>query len=359
MDLPSASFSFFLPSIYDGNKLECRVYLPLALQNIESATIWLNRGAIVAHPYATLGGCYDDPVVSVIGSELLQAGCVVGTFNFRYNHPLLTPGHSAMTKLLMKRQYSGAGDSEGRTSWTAKPELGDYVSFYGFMLQYLHFLKLALAPEDQGDSNLRKPTGEEPSSPDIRLILGGYSYGSLIASHVPTLDTMLDLFQSAPMTTSANEETPIHEIRSTAKHLAGLSLERLQRSHCLADAPDLHALMTSISYLLVSPLLPPISQFLTVFSTLSLNLKTETPKGPHIPCPRPADQQSTHHTLALFGDQDTFTSAGKLRRWADEMVHIPHSQFQSRMIDGAGHFWRENGVEMRARHALREWLCQI
>lgn len=42
------------------------------------------RGAIVAHPYASLGGCYDDPVVSFIGGELLGNGYVVGTFNFRY-----------------------------------------------------------------------------------------------------------------------------------------------------------------------------------------------------------------------------------------------------------------------------------
>ncbi|CAG8909420.1 unnamed protein product [Penicillium egyptiacum] len=336
MDLPSASFSFYLPSVYDGNKLECRIYLPSALQNIESASTWPSRGAIVAHPYATLGGCYDDPVVSFIGSELLQAGCIVGTFNFR-----------------------GAGHSEGRTSWTAKPELGDYVSFYGFMLQYLHFLKLALARGEQVHSKPCKATDGVKSCPDIRLIIGGYSYGSLIASHVPTLDTMLDLFQSAPTTTSTNKATPIHEIRSTAKRIVALSLEQLLLSHNLADAPGLGALTTSISYLLVCPLLPPISQFLTVFSTLSLNVKKETPKGPHIPCPRPADQQSTHHTLALFGNQDTFTSAEKLRRWSDEMVHMPRSQFQFRMIDGAGHFWRENGVEVQARHALKEWLCQI
>ncbi|KAJ5824147.1 hypothetical protein N7447_006487 [Penicillium robsamsonii] len=333
MDLPSPSFSIFLPSVYDGNKLECRIYLPTVLNNIESTTSWPNRGAIIAHPYATLGGCYDDPIVSFIGGELLLAGCIVGTFNFR-----------------------GAGHSEGRTSWTAKPELGDYVSFYGFMLQYLHSLKLALAPKDQVEPH-RDP-GEEKSSSDISLVLGGYSYGSLIASHVPTLDTMLDLFQSAP-TTSTNKTTPIYEIMSTAKRITALSLQQLQASHSLTDAPDLRVLTTSISYLLVSPLLPPISQFLTVFSTLSLKVKTETPGGPHIPCPRPADQQSTHHTLALFGDQDTFTSAGKLQKWSDEMVHMPHSQFQFRMIDGAGHFWRENGVEVRARHALKEWLCQI
>ncbi|KAF7517209.1 hypothetical protein PCG10_001527 [Penicillium crustosum] len=307
------------------------------LQNIESATTWPNRGAIVAHPYATLGGCYDDPVVGFIGSELLQAGCIVGTFNFR-----------------------GAGDSEGRTSWTAKPELGDYVSFYGFMLQYLHFLKLALTPGEEVDSSKpHKVSDGVKNRTDIHLILGGYSYGSLIASNVPTLDTMLDLFQFAPITTPTNKPTPMREIMSTAKRIAALSLEQIQMSHNLADVPDLRALTTSISYLLVSPLLPPISQFLTVFSTLSLNVKTDTPKGPHIPCPRPADQQSSHHTLALFGDQDTFTSAGKLEKWSDEMVHMPCSQFQFRMIDGAGHFWRENGVEVRARHALKQWLSEI
>ena len=225
---------------------------------------------------------------------------------------------------------SGAGDSEGRTSWTAKPELGDYVSFYGFMLQYLHFLKLTLTPGEEVDSSKpHKVSDGVKNRTDIHLILGGYSYGSLIASNVPT------------------------------KRIAALSLEQIQMSHNLADVPDLRALTTSISYLLVSPLLPPISQFLTVFSTLSLNVKTDTPKGPHIPCPRPADQQSSHHTLALFGDQDTFTSAGKLEKWSDEMVHMPCSQFQFRMIDGAGHFWRENGVEVRARHALKQWLSEI
>ncbi|OQE39266.1 hypothetical protein PENCOP_c007G00261 [Penicillium coprophilum] len=335
MDILSPSLSFFIPSVYDGNKLECRIHLPPVLKNIESTTTWLNRGAIVAHPYATLGGCYDDPVVSFIGSELLQAGYIVGTFNFR-----------------------GAGHSEGRTSWTAKPELGDYVSFYGFMLQYLHILGLVLAPRDQVDSKPHKVSDEENKSPDIRLVLGGYSYGSLIASHVPTLDTMLDLFQPVPTTTSTNKATAIYDIRSTAKRIAALSLEKLQMSCNLTDSPDLRASMISISYLLVSPLLPPISQLLTVFSTLSLKVKTETSQGPHIRCPRPADQQSTHHTLALFGDQDTFTTAGKLQQWSDEMVRMSRSQFQFRMIVGAGHFWRENGVEVRARHALKEWLCQ-
>jgi alpha/beta superfamily hydrolase len=42
------------------------------------------NAAIVAHPYAPLGGCYDDPVVASMGNALLDAGYIVGTFNFRY-----------------------------------------------------------------------------------------------------------------------------------------------------------------------------------------------------------------------------------------------------------------------------------
>ncbi|KAJ5788475.1 hypothetical protein N7457_003465 [Penicillium paradoxum] len=336
MDLALASFSFSIPSIYDGGKLECRIYLPPAFKNIESATSWPVRGAIVAHPYATLGGCYDDPVVSFIGDELLHADYIVGTFNFR-----------------------GAGSSQGRTSWTAKPELGDYVSFYGFMLQYLHLLKLALARRDQTDSsNPCIATDGAKTRSDVHLILGGYSYGSMIASHVPALDTMLHLFQTVPTATTTNQ-TPMTKIKEAAERIAASTLDRLEIHYTLAHTSDLTALNTSISYLLVSPLLPPVSQLLTIFSTLSLNVKTETPQGPLIPCPRLADQQSTHPVLALFGDQDTFTSAGKLQRWSDEMAHMPRSQFRFRMIDGAGHFWREPGVEMRARHALKEWLGQI
>src|SRR5436190_3450724 len=37
--------------------------------------------------------------------------------------------------------FRGAGESDGRTSWTARPELGDYISFYGFMVHYIHGLE--------------------------------------------------------------------------------------------------------------------------------------------------------------------------------------------------------------------------
>ncbi|CAG8412488.1 unnamed protein product [Penicillium salamii] len=339
MELPIPSFSFNIPSVYDGRKLQCRIFLPAGYQNIQPRPRSQIRGAIVAHPYAPLGGCYDDPVVDFVSHELLDAGFIVGTFNFRWDR--IQTKEYPNTQLTV--DYSGAGDSEGRTSWTSKPELGDYVSFYGFMLNYLHRLKHALAPnQSAAEPCTSTPGGLEDPSPDItpslsdvHLILGGYSYGSLIASHVPSLGVIVDLFQTS--------DPSISEIRNTAYRVA---ISSLDHPISLTD-PDLSAL-TTISYLLVSPLLPPISQLLTIFTTLSLKVASRT-----LPCPDPADQLSRHRTLALAGNQDSFVSAAKLERWSEDLLHMPGSQFQFRMIDGADHFWRRNE---RARLFLRVWL---
>ncbi|KAJ5659359.1 hypothetical protein N7507_005810 [Penicillium longicatenatum] len=312
MHLHRPTFSFSIPSIHDGRQLECRVYLPLHLQNIESAPPRRIQGAIFAHPYAPLGGSYDDPVVSFIGGELHHAGFIVGTFNFR-----------------------GAGGSEGTTSWTAKPELGDYTSFYGFMLYYLNALESAQGSSAEGDR-------------DIDLILGGYSYGSMIASNVPTLDVMIDLFRPGPGTGCVFDRIFREARKIAAATIPGSVATRLE------DRDD-EGLRTStlISYLLVSPLLPPVSSFLTAFTTLSVDVGGRSAQARPA---RPADQLRVHRTLVLFGDDDTFTPVGKLRRWSAEFGRMPHSQFRGCEIEGAGHFWREDGVEQEARQILREWL---
>jgi len=74
------AYSFTIPSLKDDIKLDCRVYRPRTLGDISREV----KAAVVAHPYAPLGGCYDDPVVASMTETLLQQGYVVGTFNFRY-----------------------------------------------------------------------------------------------------------------------------------------------------------------------------------------------------------------------------------------------------------------------------------
>lgn len=84
--LPPPTISFTIPSIHDDLVLQCRIYHPVCLAPtlISHLSEWKNQAAIVAHPYAPLGGCYDDPVVNVVAAEILNRGFIVGTFNFRF-----------------------------------------------------------------------------------------------------------------------------------------------------------------------------------------------------------------------------------------------------------------------------------
>lgn len=85
MDEPA--YSFTIPSLASDTPLDCRIYHPTDLEAIlanAAENKHATRGAAVAHPYAPLGGNYDDSVVLAVVRCLLKEGYVVGTFNFRY-----------------------------------------------------------------------------------------------------------------------------------------------------------------------------------------------------------------------------------------------------------------------------------
>lgn len=87
MALPEPAFSFTIPSVHDDTVLDCRVYHPVTFfsDNEGENRRWEAKGAILAHPYAPMGGCQDDPVVCALAKAILTKGMVVGTFNFRYD----------------------------------------------------------------------------------------------------------------------------------------------------------------------------------------------------------------------------------------------------------------------------------
>lgn len=90
--LPDPSLSLTIPSLQDGTALDCRVYHPQSLSANPRAPSWQRHAAILAHPYAPLGGCYDDPVLAEAIEQLLRSGFLVATFNFRcVLWPVLTP----------------------------------------------------------------------------------------------------------------------------------------------------------------------------------------------------------------------------------------------------------------------------
>ncbi|PVH92095.1 hypothetical protein DM02DRAFT_620147 [Periconia macrospinosa] len=393
---PEPRFTCTIPSIYDDIPLNIRVYHPDGLSRPgskdskheeESQLKWQRKGVVMAHPYAPMGGSYDDHVVAIVIDEFLRKGWVVGTFNFR-----------------------GAHGSKGRTSWSGKPELDDYISFAAFFMHYLSYLQpnpppTAVFAPDQSPGN----TEQQGHNPPI-VVLGGYSYGSMILRHLPPVPSILQPF-STPLTGSAADEILlrahkladqvnlgwINAARATAErgrrqgHEAKLSViiggeetspknRRSSRdirrsmdggsgrrslniseslrglSHRRSPHPQTPEptsarpaiVMPHVRYLIVSPLAPPIS-------TLA------TPALGHKFWNRAAssgaagDVIAKHQSLVVYGDQDQFSSTHKVREWVGRLQSDGASQCSATEIKGAGHFWHDHRAERELRNAIEEW----
>lgn len=335
----------------------------------------------------------------------------------------------------------GAGDSKGRTSWTAKPELCDYVSFAGCFIYYLNSLDPPAPFHALEHSWSRSDTTPSPipSSMDVPmdhlngldsrmiLILGGYSYGSMICTHLPTTDTIVQRFASVAQGSAEAEvrlralhlsmqwnkearlmnearrgrslqdpeslEGPFHSIsiggdeskpgtRRPSRE-SKRSLDHIRRSldnsrrklgiryHSSTEIIDSLALeermgpeeiiIPTTFYLLISPLLPPISMFATMFSKHNPNALGNQAVSNYGPASNVHvnEKLTSATTLAIYGDKDFFTSHKKLRKWAEHLAEIPESRFRFREIGGAGHFWNEQGVEGQMRSAIRDWIQDI
>ncbi len=240
------------------------------------------------------------------------------------------------------------------------------------------------------------------------VILGGYSYGSLILRHLPPVPTILQPFsapvsgtaaeeivlrarkladqsnlewinltrddtrarrksragnESRPPVTMGGEETSPEKRRSSRdvrRSLEGGRLEirtrlshRRRESHEPGPQPDTNSAtitMPNVRYLLISPLTPPTSALAA--PALIHRFWSRSKDG----C---QDVIGKHISLAIYGDQDIFASAKKIRDWAEQLKAEPTSRFSSVEVTGAGHFWHESGVEARLRSALKEWETAI
>jgi hypothetical protein len=78
---------FTVPSLHDSLELDGRLYFPRQLYGTENVV--LKGFALFAHPYAPLGGNWDDPIVQNMGGLLLKQGLALCTFNFRYVIPIV------------------------------------------------------------------------------------------------------------------------------------------------------------------------------------------------------------------------------------------------------------------------------
>ena len=392
--LPQPSANFTLPSLHDDLELDCRLYFP----RIRSETHEAPRPqgcAIFAHPYAPLGGCYDDPVVQSVGEVLIRNGFVLATFNFR-----------------------GAEKSAGRTSWSGKAELADYVSVYAFVLAFMN-ANVNAAIYHSPDTNHNKP-----HDPPI-LLLGGYSYGSMIAAHLPDSKVVLSILQHATEGSAEYEiRNRAHELgqaflgycgaqhqrgRNSLKALPGdilspsgatfggyesptaahkisrevsrrsidrervrQSVDKVRRrlssrgnsngsnSSSSAEAVEIPQVMPKLVYLLISPLLGPVSGFATLFLKLKFERRDMTSTAAKDTTITDTDSMlSANPSFVVFGTDDHFTSSRKVKEWCESLKAKPGSMMDFREIHDAGHFWHDPELEAQMTSAVSGWLAKI
>ncbi|PTB73934.1 hypothetical protein M440DRAFT_1381984 [Trichoderma longibrachiatum ATCC 18648] len=334
--LPQPSFTLTIPSIHDGTPLECRIYHPASLSRNkpQPSEPWKRHAAVFAHPYAPLGGSFDDGIVDIVAAQLLRKGYLLGTFNFR-----------------------GAGQSGGRTSWTARPERDDYISFVGFMVHYVHGL---VSSGDADDTRVNTCSQRPPV-----LLMAGYSYGAMITTQLPPLNELLEPF------TSPDSGSHAAQIRLRAEGWAEKQRHISREAQGQHTTPDSSSAspghltpangrlspidgftMPRPAYLLVSPL----QGLVTHLATMSLLPSVFARRRP-IPQQDPSAEAKLvqNPTLAVFGDCDIFVPVGKLRAWVARLSAQPASQFRGHEIPSAGHFWAEEGV----LHAMLDLVCEF
>ena len=318
----------------------------------------------------------------------------------------------------------------------------DYISFVGLFVHYLKALNppIPINRTNELTNNALSPIQSAFPVPDdgfqrhtsrTMIILGGYSYGSFVASYLAPIETIIAQFMSTrPGTAEAeivlraqrlasqwNEEAVqqikmrrgrslrAHSSMRSSSHSISMGGEEtepglrrssrdsrrsmesvrksmdqsrnrlglssyyseheavtppLEGSHHLVEAD-----IPQTCYLLISPLLPPISMLATMFTKLKLlqkenNHSTQTadPKAlTSSSCSQ--DNLTANPTLAVWGSNDFFTSNKKLRKWAEQLAQKAASRFMYHEIFGAGHFWHEEGAEARMTDTIGKWIDGI
>lgn len=279
----------------------------------------------------------------------------------------------------------GADGSKGKTTWTGKTETKDYASVVTWALAYVQSLPPPTPPPSPGLGGEVK-SGEEPEEEkepeeEMELLLGGYSYGSLIASRAPEIGNLLDnttnetpfsqaiklakLSGSRWFDAHSSERTSYSGVFNRAQVLAALEAEQNRKIQCEMESRKGSRKWKVVTrYLLVSPLLPPVSSFMMGFgagafwgaakSIVGLGHHYSKQEGEGDVC----GMDGKHvRVLAVYGDGDVFTGVRKYRKWEEKMVEVRgRGMFKGVEVQGAGHFWREESAMDGLLAAIRDWV---
>jgi alpha/beta superfamily hydrolase len=266
--------------------------------------------------------------------------------------------------------------------------------------------------------NKDTPFDRQPTSRAIDLLLGGYSFGSLILVRLPSLTNIINTFEAAehgtsaaetflraralarqtqrsiqeshhastprrsrkytasssysrssPITVGGEETHPSERRRSKDSHRRSISSVRelphrikshVRRhsgssQHQRSASGDFNASSSPRSAPQVTVRYLLVSPVLFPLSTILLPPGLALPKS-HSTAVDAGVLSLKNPTFLAFGDSDTFTSGKKLRQWAERLASESKGSWKWTQVDCAGHFWREDGAAARLESELAEWL---
>lgn len=303
----------------------------------------------------------------------------------------------------------GVGRSGGKSTWSSKAELQDYISFVGFFMYYLSNLHPAI-PEAEDDFYALAPviSGVPAARPPANLLLAGYSFGALLTRHLPQVPVILGRFAKVLKTSTeaeirvrasklaavttidllcrkftsrkesrriskgkapdrGNGATPVSEktlqdwIEEKKGYLALVQspFERKEKRNSWADEdidlppsdedflPRVDIPTPKSHYLLVSLILEPLSLFTTGFRRLR-----DTHED-HL------DEKFLYNTtLVIHGGKDRVTSLRKIADWGVELTDNSDGRFTNMRYDKGGHFWRDEDDYMVLRWEISRWVSR-
>jgi hypothetical protein len=105
-----------------------------------------------------------------------------------------------------------------------------------------------------------------------------------------------------------------------------------------------------VMYLLISPVLPPLAHTLVPPASW-IGLKGGIDRSTGIGA-------MTSPTLAVWGSIDSFTANRRLKAWAERLSKAGPATFKWMDFEGAGHFWREQGVMKSMTKRIEDWVTE-
>lgn len=110
-----------------------------------------------------------------------------------------------------------------------------------------------------------------------------------------------------------------------------------------------------VAYLLVSPLQGWVNTLATMWSSKAAREKDSVPENEM--------KFTIDQTLAIFGDDDVFVSAKKLRIWVERLSTArkgkERCQFRHKEVPGAGHFWHDHQAVQVLQKEVKDFVSTL